>query len=160
MVGPRSDRGCFTSHAEFFVVLRFHISAVPRFHVSYASNYTMNLKSISFPGWAAVRNMKKKKILKFWRAEHAETEERCQGHSLAATRIPSFQPLKWNSCCCRPGRSFKEVVVTRAVILKNELNFAQQMLHGSARFNQNFNAEHGRVYTNDVLIKKVESSRT
>ena len=160
MVGPRSDRGCFTSHAEFFVVLRFHISAVPRFHVSYASNYTMNLKSISFPGWAAVRNMKKKKILKFWRAEHAETEERCQGHSLAATRIPSFQPLKWTSCCWRPGRSFKEVVVTRAVVLKNELNFAHDLLHGSARFNQNFNAEHSSVYTYDVLIKKVESSRT
>ena len=117
-------------------------------------------ESISFKFRAAVRNMKKKKILKFWRAEHAETEERYQGHSLAATRIPSFQPLKWNSCCCRPGRSFKEVVVTRAVVLKNELNFAHDLLHGSARFNQNFNAEHGRVYTNDVLIKKVESSRT
>ena len=130
MVGPRSDRGCFTSHAEFSVVLRFYISAVPRFHFSYASNYTMNLKSISFPGWAAVRNMKKKKILKFWRAEHAETENDCQGHSQAST---SFQPLKWNSCCWRPGRSFKEVVVTRAVVLINELNFAYDLLHGSIK---------------------------
>ena len=86
---------------------------VPRFHRRmWACTGELEIAKlmISFPGWAAVRNMKKKKILKFWRAEHAETEERCQGHSLAATRIPSFQPLKWNSCCCRPGRSFKEVV--------------------------------------------------